>query len=66
LEECYDLDFLSISITVDMEEFGTRLFSKSAPARHVHLKNYALHTEEERRLFFLRDDSDLGPPSEGS
>lgn len=38
--ECYDIDLNTVSIEVNTENINCRLFSKSAPARWCHMKEF--------------------------
>lgn len=52
LEECYQLDFSALTIEINTEDLGARIFSSErGPGQH-HIANFDLHDLSVRRSFF--------------
>lgn len=50
--KCYDIDLNMVSVELQTEDIGARLWSPSAPASYLHLCSFPLHSREERVFMF--------------
>lgn len=51
-QECYGLDINSICIEVKTENINVKLYSQTVPASWKHMKDFFLHSREDRKSMF--------------
>lgn len=54
--QCYEVDLHSVSVELQFEGHGLKVYSSAVPKRHIHIASFPLHSPEVRKKMFEFDD----------
>lgn len=57
LQQCYDLDLLSLSVELDTEDIHIKTYSRKTRSTEHHMTIYDLHSDVDRCAFFCTEDT---------